>query len=360
MPSTTQQNALFQPPVETAGAESRPKKQEATTPAEESLDALGLRPASEFAEDADGAVASPGLYRGVPEELYHAHPALSRSVLAEAARMSPMHARYKWRGGDEGNSSDATSLGTALHSRVLQPGVYEDTYDVALSRCEATKGDGDRCTYSAKVRHGGDWYCGTHAPDGEPDDIEVLKADTAGQVERMAEALEVDPDAAPLLFGLPGASEVTALWQDEATGLMCKARPDRIIGLPDGVAIVDVKTTRSAHPEDFRRKMAKYGYWLQPPFYTLGIRQASEQSGNAEGVPVKDFVFACVESSEPYATQCFRPHPREQQAKRTRMAELIDRVAECEQQAHWPSYETGVSTLGLKRYEKERMGISAG
>lgn len=341
---------LFQPPAETAGAQSQPQEQEPLTPAEESLESLGLRPASEFAEDAE-----PGLYRGVPEELYHAHPALSRSVLAEAARMSPMHARYKWRGGDEGSASGATSLGTALHSRVLQPGVYEDTYDVALSQCEATKGDGDRCTYSAKVRHDGDWYCGTHAPDGEPDDIEVLKADTADQVESMAEALEVDPDAAPLLFGLPGVSEVTALWQDEETGLMCKARPDRIVGLPDGVAIVDVKTTRSAHPEDFRRKMAKYGYWLQPPFYTLGLRQASEQD-----VAVKDFVFACVESSEPYATQCFRPHPKERQAKRTRMAELIDRVAKCEERAHWPSYSDGVSTLGLKRYEKERMGINAG
>jgi hypothetical protein len=340
---------LFDAPAETAGAQSQAQKQEPTSPAEESLSALGLKPASDFAESAE-----PGLYRGVPEELYHAHPALSRSVIAEAARMSPMHARHKWRGDEEDSASDAASLGTALHSRVLRPGVYEDTYDVALSQCEATKGDGDRCSYSAKERYDGTWYCGTHAPDGEPDDIEVLKADTADQVQSMASALEVDPDAAPLLFGLPGASEVTALWQDEATGLMCKARPDRVVGLPDGVAIVDLKSTRSAHPEDFRRKMATYGYWLQPPFYALGVREAAESD-----VEVKDFVFACVESSEPYATQCYRPHPREQQAKRTRMSELIGQIADCESEGFWPSYNDGVSTLGLKRYEKERMGIGA-
>jgi len=351
--SSSQQNALFEPPAETAGSQSQPQRQQPLPPEEETLRALGLRPATDFAEDAE-----PGLYRDVPEELYHAHPALSRSVLAEAARMSPMHARYRWRGGDEGSPSDATSLGTALHSRVLEPKLYEETYDVALSQCEATKGDGDRCTYSAKVRHDGDWYCGTHAPSGEdPDNIEVLKADTAGQIEKMAEAIETDPDAAPLLYELPGTSEVTALWQDEATGLMCKARPDRVVGLPDGVAIVDVKTTRSAHPEDFRRKMARHGYWLQPPFYTLGLKQAAEQSETAGDITVKDFVFACVESSEPYATQCFRPHPKEQQAMRKRMCQLIDQIAKCESNAHWPSYSDGVSRLGLKRYEKERMGI---
>jgi len=147
---------------------------------------------------------------------------------------------------------------------------------------------------------------------------------------------------------------VTILWEDEATGLMCKARPDRIVGLPDGVAIVDLKSTRSAHPEDFRRKMSKYGYWLQPPFYTLALQQASERE-----VPVRDFVFACVESSEPYATQCFRPHPKEKQAVRTRCCELIDEIAECDDAGIWPSYRSGVAQLGIKRYEKERLGINA-
>jgi len=301
-----------------------------------------------------GPDSDPGVYVGVPEQAYHDHPALSRSVLAEAARMSPMHARHKWKGGGDDVSSDAASLGTALHSRVLTPPLFEERYDVAAEQCEATKGDGDRCSYSAKVRHDGTWYCGTHAPDGEPDDIEVLKADTEDDVESMAEALEADPDAAPLLFELPGLPEVTILWEDEATGLMCKARPDRIVGLPDGVAIVDLKSTRSAHPEDFRRKMSKYGYWLQPPFYTLGIRQASEADVN-----VKDFVFATVESSEPYATQCFRPHPKEQQAVRKRMCQLIDRIAQCESEDRWPSYSDGIDKLGLKRYEKERLGIDA-
>jgi len=301
-----------------------------------------------------GPDSAAGIYAGVPEEQYHDHPALSRSVLAEAARMSPLHAYHKWKGDQDETTSDAASLGTALHHRVLLPESFDDVYDVAPEECEATLNSGDPCTYSAKHRHDGTWYCGRHAPDGEPDDIEVLKSDTAADVESMDSALEQDPDAAPLLFDLPGLPELTILWRDEATGLMCKARPDRVVGLPDGVAIVDLKSTRSAHPDDFRRKMSRYGYWLQPPFYTLALRQAAESD-----VAVKDFVFACVESSEPYATQCFRPHPKERQALRTRACELIDMIAECEDAGTWPSYQDGVAQLGIKRYEKERLGINA-
>ncbi len=364
-------NAPPAPPAEADGAEDQQQHQE-TPPedeegmneaekdlallgsAKETLSNLGLTlPPHEFYPGSEPDVG-PGIYLGVSEEAYHDHPALSRSVLAEAARMSPLHAYYRWKGEEGEDTSDAASLGTALHTRVLQPDLYEETYDVAAEQCEATKGDGDRCSYSAKVRHDGTWYCGTHAPnDSEPDDIEVLKSDTAGDVESMAGALEMDPDAGSLLYDLPGLPEVTILWKDEATGLMCKARPDRIVGLPEGVAIVDLKSTRSAHPEDFRRKMARYGYWMQQPFYSLGLRQAAESD-----VTIKDFVFTCVESSAPYAVQCYRLHGKDLSGVRRRTSQLMDEIAECEREDQWPSYADGIRELGMKSYEKDRLGIS--
>jgi len=299
--------------------------------------------------DRFGPNAGPGLYADVPEQEYHDHPALSRSILAEAARYSPMHAHHKWQSDEEG-SSDAASLGTALHARVLEPSVFESKYDVAADQCEATKGDGDQCSYSAKYRHDGTWYCGTHAPDGEPDDIEVLKADHAEAVSAMAEALEGDPDTSRLLFGLPGHSEVTILFDDPGTGIRCRARIDRIVELHDGVALVDVKSTRSAHPSDFQRKMGKYGYWLQYPFYTLAAQET--------GLKVRDFVYACVESEPPYAVQCYRPHPQDKQVMQRRCGELISTVAEAEEGGQYGGYADGIKRLSLKSYQKKRLGIT--
>jgi len=301
--------------------------------------------ASAFGPDAEA-----GVYLGVPEQEYHDHPALSRSILAEAAQKSPAHALYEWHS-DEEESSDAASLGTALHSRVLEPESFDARYDVAADQCEATKGDGDRCTYSAKQRHDGDWFCGTHAPNDEPDDIEVLKADDYEAVQGMTSALHEGPDTSPLLFGMDGASEVTILFDDPVSGIRCKARPDRVVPLSDGsVTIVDLKSTRSAHPDDFKRKISSYGYWLQPPFYTLALEQA--------GVEVRDFVFAVVESSAPYATACYRPSETIQTVARTRCGELIEKIADAKKIGYAKSYTDGVEEIGMKRYAKRRLGLS--
>jgi len=301
--------------------------------------------------EAFGPDAGPGLYMDVPAEAYHSHPAISRSILAEAARKSPLHGLYSWRAEEEESSSDAMDLGTAAHAKVLEPDLFGSRFDVAPEECSATLGSGDPCTYSAKYRHGGEWYCGTHAPDGEPDDIEVLKSSHYYTVEGMDAALREDPDAAPLLYQLPGLAEATILFDDPETGLRCKARPDRIICLPnEGVALVDLKTTKSAHPQDFRRKYARNGYWLQPAFYSAAV-------GSLGVASVRDFVFACVESQRPYAVQCYRPSSNDLAGARRRMGGLLD---EMESALDTPrGYADGVKELSMKRYQKDRLSISA-
>jgi len=302
--------------------------------------------------DAFGPGADPGLYLGVPAEAYHSHPAISRSILAEAARKSPLHALYSWGAEEDDNSSDAMDLGTAAHAKVLEPERFEDRFDVAPDECSATLGSGDPCTYSAKYRHGGEWYCGTHAPDGEPDDVEVLKSSHYYTVEGMDAALREDPDAAPLLYGLPGVEEATILFEDPETGILCKARPDRIACLPNRhVALVDLKTTKSAHPQDFRRKYGRNGYWLQPAFYSAAVDSLGVDA------QVRDFVFACVESQRPYAVQCYRPSPNDLSGARRRMGGLLDEMEDALDSPR--GYADGVKELSLKRYQKDRLSISA-
>lgn len=303
-----------------------------------------------------GPDAGPGLYLGVPSEQYHAHPGVSRSILAEVARQSPIHGLHKMREDDD-ESSDSMDLGEALHRAVLEPEVYDELYDVAPEECEATKAsDGEPCTNAAKERYGGFWTCGVHAPDQEPDEIEVLKKKHAHAVSGMRTALRGDPDAAPLLWELPGLNEATILYRNPETGLTCKARPDRIVLLPDGkVSIVDVKTTKSAHPRDFRRKAARLGYWLQPAHYGSAVESLSNPLVTGQ-LEVVDFVFTVVESSRPYAVQCYRPSPDDRAAARKRQLSLLRELQQAiEGDPH--AYRSGVATMHLKGYEKERLGI---
>jgi hypothetical protein len=167
----------------------------------------------------------------------------------------------------------------------------------------------------------------------------------------MDAALREDPDAAPLLYQLPGLAEATILFEDPDTGILCKARPDRIICLPnEGVALVDLKTTKSAHPQDFRRKYARNGYWLQPAFYSAAVGSLSVAS-------VRDFVFACVESQRPYAVQCYRPSSNDLAGARRRMGGLLDEMEEALDTPR--GYADGVKELSMKRYQKDRLSISA-
>ena len=299
-----------------------------------------------------GPNAGPGLYLDVPEEKYHAHHAISRSILAEAARKSPLHAVHSLQSTEE-ESSDAMDLGTAVHARVLEPDIFGSRYDVAPDQCEATKADGDQCSYSPSYRYGGGWYCGTHAPDEEPDDIEVLKSKHYHAAEGMAQALQADQDTSTLLYELPGLEEVTVLFGDPKTGLQLRARLDRVACLPDGrVAIVDLKTTRSAHPQDFRHKIARNGYWLQPAFYGSAVRSLDL------GLEVADFVFAVVESSAPYAVQGYRPSDNDRRGAERRMGSLVNEMADALDNGS-PGYREGVTSLEMKRYEKDRLQISA-
>jgi hypothetical protein len=314
--------------------------------------AIDYHAAEEF-----GADAPDGIYRGVPAAEYLNHPALSRSVVAEGARYSAEHARHKWKNSEPVDaSSKATELGTALHTRILEPEVFASEYDVAPEVCSSTFKSGDPCTYSAKHRVAGKWYCGRHVPDGPTDDIYTLKASDMEKIEGMESSIRSNEEGSLLLDQQDGLNELVVLWTDEVTGVRCKARLDRLVDVTTtqdrrpNAALVDIKTARSAHPDDFRRSIAQYGYWAQPTFYGMGLDHCSD-------INVKDFVFIVVESSPPHTVACYRLGAWTQSAARARVNELLDEIADSIESDHWRTYGEGVQPIGMKRYELERLGL---
>ena len=70
--------------------------------------------------------------------------------------------------------------------------------------------------------------------------------------------------------------ETAQLWDDEPTGLPCKARID--MRVPDERLIVDVKTTSARSQNEFVNNCYWYDYDRQAAFYLDGCRQAGERA----------------------------------------------------------------------------------
>lgn len=356
---------MSQPTAQSDAATSEPHTGESVTadpvqgeppeeepPEEEPLDeepserTLELRPPGEFGPDADD-----GAYWGVPEEAYHTHPALSRSVVAEMIDRSPLHAQHKW---EDSYEEGDPSLGTIAHDRVLRPDVFEERYDAAPDECEGTTSSGSPCSNSPSFREDGDWYCHHHGDSSNQDDIERLSASHAEAVEGIVEALSGDPYASGLLLEA-GETELTVLWTETfgEHSLRCRARIDALNVFGPEMDVADLKTCGSAHPDDIGRQLSKTGSWLQPAFYERGLEAISDKT-------VEHFFFVAVETAAPHAVTPVRVDPAQVQRARQKLSECLRRIASWQSRDRWPGYATRdkpVREVQIPRWKLERFNL---
>lgn len=290
------------------------------------------------------SIYEPGWYPDLPMDEYLRIPAMSASGM-EAFRRSPAHYRYERE--HPKAATDAMREGTALHLALLEPEVYAGRY-VSLRQCYGVKKDGARCSNQASVYRstGPDneaHYCGVHDPwKGEPMDsgIEVMSADALNRVEAMRLAVLEHPEAAEFFRG-EGRSEVSGIWRDERTGVLCKLRLDREISR--AAIHADVKTTRSAAADFFPRDAAKRGYHRKAAWYRRGMA--------ALGKPAIASVLIAVESAPPHGCQMFLIDEEDLRKAGAPFDAMLARYAECEKTGRWPGYDAGFRHMTVPPWE---------
>ena len=156
-----------------------------------------------------------------------------------------------------------------------------------------------------------------------------------------AAAVRALPDVAALLGD--GYGEASAFWIDEATGELCKCRPDWVSPAGDGVILVDGKTCQDASPEGFGRAVANYAYDLQAAHYAEGFRLAT-------GLRVYGFIFAAVESAWPHAAAAYMLPDDWLDAALIERRRLIDLYAKCRRENRWPGYGSQLRQLVRPRW----------
>jgi len=253
---------------------------------------------------------------------YHAHPAVSKSHLDLIAR-SPLHywARYLDPDCEAPLSTPQMRLGTALHTHVLELSRWDEEIAVAPAINRMTKAGKEE--WAAFV--------------ADAASKTVISADDAAQVMAMGRAIMRHP-AAAMLLGLPGKAETTHMWTDASTGLECKCRPDWLTN--DGTIVVDLKTTKSASIQGFKRSIADYRYHVQAGWYLHGIEQAT-------GKRPDQFIFICVESSAPYACAVYAADAEMIERGHDQAMRDLAKLAVCKAADHWPSYSDQIETISL-------------
>lgn len=246
----------------------------------------------------------------MPASEYHAHPAVSKSVLDKVAR-SPLHARA-YLDGMRDEPTPAMLFGTALHAAVLEPAVFANEFAVF---------DGDRRTRAGKEAYEAILSSGAAV---------ISRADRDA-ISAMVNSIRNHPIAGKL-FAQPGRAEHSVFWHDDS-GLECKCRPDWWIGS----MVVDLKTTEDASPEAFSRSVINYRYHVQAAHYMTGTK-------------ADRFLFVAVEKKAPYAVAVYELDEDALELGHTLRARDLDRFMVCQASRVWPGYSTEVETLSLPEW----------
>lgn len=237
----------------------------------------------------------------------------------KALRKSPLH----WRMLTDPllqHEPKATSpqqfAGTLMHCALLEPEAFPHRYPVGPDASRASR----------------EWKAWAQALDTDAQPITPLQAKVAAA---QAASLRAEKNVADL-FARDGVNEVSIFWRDKATGLLCKARPDRVVPTAAGVILFDAKTAADASRAGFARAAANFYYHTQAAWYTRGWEAAT-------GERVAGFLFGVVESDFPYMAAAYEIHPRNMEAADAECTRWLALLAQCEAQQTWPGYPDGLA-----------------
>lgn len=254
----------------------------------------------------------------LPFDKYLAHEALSSGGIGHILR-SPMH-YYQLHLNPERPERKATAaqrLGTLAHAMILEPATFDARYPVGPPVSKATKAWKE---FAASL----------------PLDVEPITEEEHKTVSRMRDAVTLHPELARLLNA--GTPEVSAFWDDEETGVPCKARPDLVYTSANGIILMDLKTTGEA--AEFHRQVGRLGYHRQAAWYTDGVEYLT-------GAKVLAFVFATVESAWPHGVKAFALDEEALDEGRRQCRAAVRKYAECKATKSWPGYSTEIEVLKL-------------
>jgi len=276
------------------------------------------------------------ILHNLPINQYHADPAISKTTL-HRWHQSPTPAHFK---AFKEPKKDHLEFGKILHMAVLEPHLYEKTVVVPPQEV-LNKGGG---------RSGTAWYAWEE---------EQLKAGKSILLphEKMAldyalEEIFQNPqnrEAAELLDPA-GVSEVSFFWQDFETNHFLKCRIDK---LPGNGIIVDLKTAKSAEPNEFGKQAANLKYLWSAALSLKGVTECTKLIHS-------DYRYIVIEKTEPYGVAVYRAMTEDIEFAKYEIRQNLNDLVACLKNNEFPCYPDGTSDLIMPYWSKKPRSNSLG
>ena len=243
-------------------------------------------------------------------ENYHANRRyISSSALKTIHKKSVMHYLNQ-----KPFTSSSLSLGTLIHTAILEPENFERDYFVMPKVDKRTKAGKEEYARYVELSNG----------------KELVDQETIAVKDAIMENFTINNEA---VYFNQGVKEMS--YYSEINGVLVKVRPDcynEELGF-----ISDPKTCQDNSPKGFMRDVYKYGYHLQAAFYS-----------DVLNVDPSSFVFTAIETNHPYSVQCY-----------TLGEEHIDRGREAYTSAlaKWKKYLDTGEVVGYEDYPTNDRGV---
>ncbi len=265
----------------------------------------------------------PGVYHNVPFDEYLAWDAMNKSGVGPITK-SPAHYQEFLANPP---SSEAMSLGSLTDTLVFEEGALFDRFQIRPDTYEADDGttkpwraNANKCKETlAKLQASGK--------------LVVSEGDYKAAV-KLKEAVYAHRAAAEILG--QGKPQVSILWVDRDTGVPCKARLDWV---EPHVSIDDLKTTRTAGPDEFPRECAKYLYHVQGAVYTDGWETLT-----GERLP---FIIIAVEKGDKPKVAVYKMDKISLEAGRGVYKRALYAYKACKASGVWPGYSEFVEPITM-------------
>ncbi|MBQ9917417.1 MAG: PD-(D/E)XK nuclease-like domain-containing protein [Microbacterium sp.] len=262
-----------------------------------------------------------GFVHGMPENDYHAHPALSSTA---AKKLVKSAAHYRHYVNNPHETKDEFDLGSCVHTKVLGVGadiaIYPDgngperfTFDdKVMNNVLAT--NGALSTSAAKA----------FAADARAQGLIPVKRSVARKVNAMAESVLREPAARKLLENFE--PEVSMFATDPVTGLHLRGRVDIL-----GRRIGDLKTTSGDASEDgFAISAFRYGYDIQFGHYDYILELLDAQ---------RPWFWVVVETEAPHLAGVHAMNDDTARMGRDKARLARERLARALETGEYPGYE---------------------
>jgi len=257
-----------------------------------------------------------GIVSGLDNDLYHKAYGLSCSNLKIMLR-SPAH--YHASILFPQKTTAEMQLGSALHTSVLQPDLFDEQY------MELPKLD-------RRTKEGKELYK-QYSESGKV----LLDSTTVATVEKMKESLMQHPIISSVLSsGSPELSCFGCL--PEFPHTLVKCRPDwynEELGV-----LLDLKTACDASPKAFSKASADYLYHLQNALY-------QDLFSHVSGKHIQAFLFAVVEKEPPYAVALYQLDADAVEKGRELYRKAILAYNDSLERNYWVGYSPRIEILQL-------------